>query len=334
MKRNNFLDVLKGICILLVILTHFDWVEPQRLKYLFPFWMNPAVPVFMIISGYVFSESFKRKNVSTLKEAYNLKGILDKVIRYTMPLILIYAVELFVKLVILKQQIPVMELVTQFFFGGYGPGSYYYPYMIEFIFVFPLIFFAIKKWDFKGLVLCAGADFLYEALKVPTGMTGAVFRLIVLRYIFAIAFGCYISLGKMQFKKWMGVASFLFGAAFIYIVCYTDYKPVIFYRWSRTSMLAVFYIAPIAYLLITRCKWECKPLVLMGKASYNIFFVQMAVFHIVTAVNGGIPGTFVPMLLTYVCCIVLGILFYKVETPITKRVLAWNTRQFLETDIQ
>lgn len=328
MKRNNFLDVLKGICILLVILTHFDWVEPERLKYLFPFWMNPAVPIFMIISGYVFAESFKRKDVSTFKEAYNLKGIVDKVIRYTVPLIIIYAIEVPVKLIALRQPIRISELVTQFFLGGYGPGSYYYPYMIEFIFLFPLIYFAIKKWDFRGLVLCGAANIFYEVIKVPMGMTAGVFRLIVLRYIFAIAFGCYISMGKMKLKKWMGIASFIFGAVFIYIVCYTGYKPVFFYRWSRTSMLAVFYIAPIAYLLITRCKWECKPLALMGKASYNIFFAQMAFFHIVNSVIDGIPGTPIPMLITYVCCIALGILFYKIETPITKKVLSWNAKLF------
>lgn len=328
MKRNNFLDVLKGICILLVILTHFDWVEPQRLQYLFPYWMNPAVPIFMIISGYVFTESFKRKNVETFKEAYNLKSIMDKVIRYTIPLIIIYAIEVPVKLFALQQPIRWQELVSQFFLGGYGPGSYYFPYMIEFIFLFPLIYFAIKKWDFRGLVLCGAANILYEVIKVPMGMTGAVFRLIVLRYIFAIAFGCYISMGKMKLKKWMGVASFIFGAVFIYIVCYTDYKPVFFYRWSRTSMLAVFYIAPIVYLLITKCKWECKPLALMGKASYNIFFTQMAFFHIVSSVIGGIPGTPVPMLITYAFCIIVGILFYKIETPITKKVLSWNAKLF------
>ena len=160
------------------------------------------------------------------------------------------------------------------------------------------------------------------------GMTAGVFRLIVLRYIFAIAFGCYISMGKMKLKKWMGIASFIFGAVFIYIVCYTGYKPVFFYRWSRTSMLAVFYIAPIAYLLITRCKWECNPLALMGKASYNIFFAQMAFFHIVNSVIDGIPGTPISMLITYVCCIALGILFYKIETPITKKVLSWNAKLF------
>ena len=328
MKRNNFLDVLKGICILLVILNHFDWVEAERLRYLFPFWMNPAVPIFMIISGYVFTESFKRKNVSTFKEAYNAKSVVDKVIRYTVPLVIIYAIEVPIKLLVLKQSIPVWELIAQFFMGGYGPGSYYYPYMIEFIFLFPLIYFAIKKWDFKGLVLCGAANVFYEVIKVPLEMPAGVFRVILLRYIFAIAFGCYISMGKMKLKKWMGIASFIFGAVFIYVVCYTGYKPVFFFRWARTSMLAVFYIAPIAYLLITRCKWECKPLALMGKASYNIFFAQMAFFHILNTALGGIPGTPVPMILTYACCIALGILFYKIETPITKKVLAWNAKRF------
>ena len=61
MKRNQFIDVIKGICILLVILTHFDWIEAERLKCFFPYWMNPAVPIFMIISGYVFTESYKKR---------------------------------------------------------------------------------------------------------------------------------------------------------------------------------------------------------------------------------------------------------------------------------
>ena len=57
MKRNHFLDVLKGICILLVILNHFEWEKEQALHLLFPFWMNPAVPIFMIISGFLFGVS-------------------------------------------------------------------------------------------------------------------------------------------------------------------------------------------------------------------------------------------------------------------------------------
>lgn len=330
MKRNNFLDVLKGICILLVILTHFDWVEAERLKYFFPYWMNPAVPIFMIVSGYVYTESFKRKNVSTFKEAYALKGILDKAIRYTVPLLMIYVIEVPLKLIIFEKKFTVGDILLQLCLGGYGPGSYYYQYMMQFIFLFPLIYFVIKKWDFGGLVICGAANIFYEVIKVPLDMSGDVFRLIVLRYIFAIALGCYFSMGKFKIKKWMAVLSFVFGAVFIYAVCYGGYKPTYFFRWSRTSMLAVFYIAPIAYLLIKKCTLECKPLALIGRASYNIFFVQMVFFHIVGNYVGGIPGTFWPMLGTYAACILLGLLFYKIETPITKKLLSWNAKLFVK----
>ena len=328
MKRNNFLDVLKGICILLVILTHFDWVEAERLRYLFPYWMNPAVPVFMIISGYVFTESFKRKDVSTWKEAYNLKSIVDKAIRYTVPLLIIYTIEVPLKMLVFQKTLTMGEILNQLWQGGFGPGSYYYLYMMQFIFVFPVIYFAIRKWDFAGLVLCGAANVFYEVIKVPLEMPGGVFRVIVLRYIFAIALGCFFSMGKYKIKKWMAVASFVFGAVFIYAVCYAGYKPTYFFRWSRTSMLAVFYIAPIAYLLIKKCTWECKPLALIGKASYNIFFVQMVFFHLANRIFDGVPGTFLSMLASFAFCIIVGLLFYKVETPITKKVLSWNAKLF------
>ena len=162
MKRNNFLDVLKGICILLVILTHFDWIEAERLQYLFPYWMNPAVPVFMITSGYVYTESFKRKEVATFKQAYELKGILDKAIRYTMPLLLIFVIEVPLKMLVFQKPLGIGTILNQFWQGGWGPGSYYYTYMMQFIFLFPLIYFAIRKWDFAGLVLCGVANIFYE----------------------------------------------------------------------------------------------------------------------------------------------------------------------------
>ena len=328
MKRNNFLDVLKGICILLVILTHFDWIEAERLQYLFPYWMNPAVPIFMITSGYVYTASFQRKGVETFKQAYELKGIIDKAIRYTVPLILIFIIEVPLKIYVFQKGLTLTEICTQFLVGGWGPGSYYYSYMMQFIFVFPLIYFAIKKWDFAGLLLCGGANLLYEVIKVPLGMSGGAFRLIVLRYIFAMALGCYFSMGKYKIKKWMAAVSLVFGAVFIYAVCYGGYKPVFFNRWSRTSMLAVFYIAPIAYWLIKNCKWECKPLALIGKASYNVFFVQMVYFHMANRIFDGVEGNFGGMLTAYTICIVLGLLFYKIETPITKKVLSWNGQLF------
>lgn len=334
MKRNNFLDVLKGVCILLVILTHFEWTEAQELKYLLPYWMSPTVPVFMIISGYVYTQSYQRKEISSFEQAYNPKGLVDKLIRYTVPMLFVYALVIFLKIYIFEQEMGIKDIILQFTKGGYGPGCYYFPFMIQFVLLFPLIYLIIKNWDFKGLIFCGVANIIYEVIKLSFDLSYTAYRLLLFRYIFAIALGCFFSMGKFKIKKWMGVLSFIVGAGYLYIMCYTDYEPVIFNWWYKTSIFAVLYIAPIAYLLIKKCTFNFKPLALLGKASYNIFFTQMVIFYIsenISILGDGSYGIGVgitPMLITYALCIVTGLIFYKIETPITKGVLKLNNKIF------
>lgn len=52
MERNNSLDFLKGISIIFIIITHFSWTNLERLSFGFPFWIDMAVPIFMLVSGY------------------------------------------------------------------------------------------------------------------------------------------------------------------------------------------------------------------------------------------------------------------------------------------
>lgn len=63
-KRNKQLDIIKGICIIFVIVTHFAWTTNERLKYGFPFWIDMAVPIFMVITGYVSAASYEKKKLS------------------------------------------------------------------------------------------------------------------------------------------------------------------------------------------------------------------------------------------------------------------------------
>lgn len=328
MKRNDFLDVIKGVCILIVIHAHFRWTDAERLKYFFPYWSNPVVPIFMIISGYVYAESYKRRSVTTFREAYDIKQIINKIIRYTVPIVLICMVWIYAEIMIFHKIPDVGSVVMSMFCGSNKYGGYYYPCMIQFIFLFPLIYLAISKADFKGLLLCVMADAFYQISKVPLEMSREVFRLLVFRYIFAISLGCYFSMGRKQLKKWMGIASFIFGAVFIYVDCYCGYKTVYFGYWSKTSMLAVFYIAPIVYLLIKKGKWMGRPLIILGKASYNIFLVQMVFFCLLDKWIAGVPPTFYPMLYSYAICIFVGLVFYQIEKPITKKIISWNEKIF------
>lgn len=49
-SRNNTLDILKGIAIISIIITHFAWTASQRMNILFPYYINMAVPIFMFVS--------------------------------------------------------------------------------------------------------------------------------------------------------------------------------------------------------------------------------------------------------------------------------------------
>ena len=68
--RKSVIDIIKGIAILAVIITHTSWTKEERLSYLFPFWIDQAVPVFMIMSGYVNSLSYCKKRLENLTEAF------------------------------------------------------------------------------------------------------------------------------------------------------------------------------------------------------------------------------------------------------------------------
>ena len=50
MKRNTTIDVIKGAVMFNVVICHAMWTEAERLKLLFPFWVQMTIPTLMIIS--------------------------------------------------------------------------------------------------------------------------------------------------------------------------------------------------------------------------------------------------------------------------------------------
>lgn len=146
-ERLHNLDVYKGICILFIILTHFNWNESQRLRMGFPFWVDMAVPIFMVISGYVYA---LLDNGLALKEQYSIRRISSKWLRFIVPFFVVYLLEILVH-ILLRDKITASYLVYGFISGGEGPGSYYTPVMVQFILIIPLIIKVIEKLG--GVVL-------------------------------------------------------------------------------------------------------------------------------------------------------------------------------------
>lgn len=322
-KRFLNIDFLKGICIIFVIITHYDWIRAERRGLLFPFSINMAVPIFMIISGYLFSKSFENHKIDTFKRAYGLNHILTKIIRFTVPFAIIYIIEEIVLTVITPSRMSLFRFADDFVKGGIGKGSYYYPFMIQFIFVFPLIYFTVKKFQKKGFLFCIIANLAYEIIQRLCLMPEKLYEYLIFRYIVAIAFGCLLSSKKAKLSKIEYLLFFVGGVSYIVTFNYLGFTPIITRYWTRTSFIACFYIMPIAAYLITKSKFHFAPIDLFGKASFNIFLVQMFYFVFADKIYGYVGNVFLRVLINLIICLTLGVLFYYIENPISKALITW-----------
>ncbi len=317
-ERNGTLDVLKGICILFVVITHFSWDAKMRKMLLFPFWIDMAVPIFMFISGYVSNLSFQKKNIS-FSEAYSAKNICSKFIRYTLPFLIVFIVQQIV-FVMLGESIAWRNLIIKFMQGGTGPGSYYYPIMIQFIFVFPMIYWIIRRYKFKGLIICGVVNLIFEIAKNAYLMNSDCYRLLIFRYIFIIAAGCFFSNDTCNLKAWKPICT-LIGMLYIILVSYTSHTPIIFTYWTGTSMIAAMFIVPITASVISK-KWRIPIFEIMGRASYNIYLVQMLYFSFYgRTFFGQITPSALKLVVSVLVCTVVGVVFYCIEDPITRKII-------------
>lgn len=319
--RNRSLDFLKGISILIVIFTHYAWESTTRLEWFFPFWVDMAVPMFMIISGYVSAKSFENKNIHSIGQAYNLKLTVNKLIRYTVPYMMAFIIEetiLIIRAASKQEPVYAYNIFMTFLQGGIGQGSFYFPILFQFVFVFPVIYILIDKSDWKGLILCGLINALYELLQCAYGMNVNCYRLLVFRYILLIAAGCYLAIGKTKIPFYVFIISFVIGFLFKYCTSYGNYQPIIIKYWVSTSFVAVLYFIPIAWFLIKRAHFKFKPVELLGRASYNIFFTQMIYYYcFAPSIYQSIPNKTLQMIISILICTNVGILFYYLETPIS-----------------
>lgn len=92
-NRKHILDFIKGLCIIFVIITHFSWSDKERLYPVFPYLIDMAVPIFMVISGYLWASSLMLKT-TTFTDAYKMDYIMPRLRRYLFPFTVAFIVEI------------------------------------------------------------------------------------------------------------------------------------------------------------------------------------------------------------------------------------------------
>ncbi len=304
----------------MVILTHVPWQSAEYNKFLFGFWRDMAVPIFMIISGYVYSKSFDRDQINSLSRAYLPKYTLPKLIRYTVPFVIFFIAEIINLFLIRKTPMPFLKVFALFLQGGAGAGSYYYPILVQFVFLFPLIYFTVKKYKRTGFFICLAVNAAYELLCWAYGINDMSYRLLVFRYIMVIAYGCYLALPDYKPNLVLCTASLILGFLFILGTRYLGYTPTFIRFWISTCFVACLFILPLTMLLLKNCNFGFKPLEIIGKASYHIFLTQMFYFYDPSLIYNAISNRWIEMVVSLVICIFGGVLFYYIEKPLTATI--------------
>ncbi len=327
-KYYSFVDIVKSICIIFIVIAHFSWDSAERLTYYFPFWVDVAIPIFMIVGGYVNSIAFIEDKLTNWKHLYSYKGVLRGIVRYTVPFAMIYLIEVVSLLFRVTDPARLSDilLVKLFLTGGIGPGSYYYPLMIQFVFLFPLIFYGIYRYNLKGLLFVFALNFLFEIGVSLANMPLPIYNLILVRYFFAIGIGVFIYVRRYHIPLIVLLPPFVMGVAYQLIVYYAHYEPAVITNLAESTLFSMLYIGPVfAFLMRTfrNDEWKySKAMAYFGKAYFEIFLTQMLFY---TFVDEGIGAyiTWVPLhlALNIIICLAVGSLFYRMERPITERLM-------------
>lgn len=332
-KHIYVIDYLKAVSILMVIFTHYNWKDKSGL--FFTLVIAMAVPIFMLLTSNNFTMSYERKTTGALRELYGLSSLLPRIVRFTIPFAIIYALEIYLQYILKGTVLSLPAVLRNFCTGGFGPGSYYYPLLMQLLFVFPLIYLLVKHFRWRGIIAVAAINYAYEFAVWYGGMSGPTYRLLLFRYLLYLAFGCYMYFhirereqggpaAERRYPMPWYVLLILFGIGLAYLLwayCpgYHAAQLRVFRRWAKTAMPTACYIFPMVCLLLRHCgekrlpAWPHVLLSEIGKASYHIFLVQMLYFrlfdHLVFPPSPAIPVA----LGNVVVATLLGYAYYRVE---------------------
>lgn len=319
MKRVTQIDYLKGFAIISVILLHSMTIA-QRDIIGGSYYILQAVPVFLILVGYNSVNSYVNRGISDIKKCYEKTYINKRLKNIIVPFIYICIFKIFM-LVIEKQPFTIKSLMLTFATGGWGPGGYFVPLMIQVILIIPVLYITAQY----NRHLMLGASFIigmiFEFYSYYTDMIYWLYRIVSLRYLFVIALGVYLALYKIEKKK-IFIIGVLFSLVYITSINYFGLDLPVYQMWQSQNTPSFFY--PFALVIlglkILPSKSETvigKILEIIGRRSYHIYLFQTLYFVSFSKITSQWKVYFsIPINL--LLCVIFGLVFYYFENKISK----------------
>jgi len=321
-KWENGIDILKIICMCFIIITHCNWSDDQRKLLLFPFWIDMAVPMLMIITGYNYYNSFDSYDNHCKKTIKNLQRIL-------IPFFITISLQYLVLSIYKKKLISPLYIIK----GGYGPGGYYTIVMIQIIMLFPVIYKIVKKfrYGFCYIILVnIILEFIWSNFTFLTGsiliLSKDIYRLLAFRYFGFIAVGSWYA-KTADNKHIVYKLRYVWGTVGAVLIYLWQYKGINLYifdnEWAPSNLPGIF-IAFAYFLLIKEIDVKvCKFVTELAKSTFHIFLFQMCYFEFIFNDLSKIINKKLLMFnvaLSIMICFSGGYLFYKCEYILRRKL--------------
>ena len=317
LNRNRNLDFLKGLMIILVIITHSSFAVSHRDNSpFFSIVVDMAVPVFMIISGFVNTASGEKWNG---KVFYDKDRLLKKLLRIALPFLPIAIIMTVYRIV--RGNDSLISIIYSIVFQRWGPGGYYPVMMIQFIILFPLLYRVSMTKAGCTIVLLVNiiSEYVFSSGRNMTGIIGTVIigihRIIIFRYLGFIVAGILLYRCKDKLNILWCVVFSTFGLICVLALNYL-FPDKIFSLWRTTSLPVVFWALSwvIALLLFPVPKEKInhiyKIIETIGKSSYHIMLTQMVYYHLIG------DGWFVEpnLIISIILCCTIGVGFQIIDS--------------------
>lgn len=274
-----FIDYLKGICILMVIINHGSLSLCDYLQY--PLWVFEAVPIFLLLQVFhVYKKPEPRYP--------NLNKLWKRIIR---PFFIVEFIIFLLGILtcILKSQNILSYIHGFIMYGGGGPGSYYVWVYLQFAFLVPLLYKLVRNKYGLAIFICG--NIAVEFLLSITNFPEILYRLLCFRYLFLIYIGyIWVEKGIVLNRRTLFLSILSIVAILILYNTHkywpnVSFSPFVFetewrtFHWF-TYFLPGFLLPVLIFLLYSiGKKYKVnKFIIFAGKKSYEIFLFQMIVF--------------------------------------------------------
>ncbi len=311
MIRDNSIDFVKGISIVLVITLHSVSSVVQKLPGILI--IKQGVPLFLIVSSYLYFNRKKDKQV----EYYKIEDFFNIFRRIFFPFF-IFQIPIFI-ISYIRGEIDLLNII---FRGGIGMGSYYPWVYFQFWLLLPCFLYLIRNKNLKlshVVIISILIEIVFNLITtyIFSGeRSDLIWRLFVGRYIFIIFIGYLLSENKFDPVKFaplifLGVVISLLERYDLLRLSPVSYIPDTL-SWKGFHWYLYFYSALLFTVLrviesnlpsgiVNTVRW-------LGVNSWEVFLSQMVFFHVFNYKHFSLGNPYISLLLFIVCSLISSIL--------------------------